>query len=75
MRTINWGSPDYEANRPDELIRVANLLIKRVPEDKDALLFCGLGYQAQLPPARSTLPIGSMRRRWSGLKVLQLRIV
>ena len=33
-------------NRPDELIRVANLLIKRVPEAKDALLFCGLGYQA-----------------------------
>ena len=25
---------------------MANLLIKRVPEDKDALLFCGLGYQA-----------------------------
>ena len=40
------GLACYEANRPDELIRVANLLIKRVPEDKDALLFCGLGYQA-----------------------------
>ena len=40
------GLACYEANRPDELIRVATLLIKRVPEDKDALLFCGLGYQA-----------------------------
>ena len=40
------GLACYEANRPDELIRVANLLIKRVPEAKDALLFCGLGYQA-----------------------------
>ena len=40
------GLACYEANRPDELIQVANLLIERVPEDKDALLFCGLGYQA-----------------------------
>ncbi len=40
------GLACYEANRPDELIQVANLLIERLPEDKDALLFCGLGYQA-----------------------------
>ena len=40
------GLACFEANRPYELIQVANLLIERVPEDKDALLFCGLGYQA-----------------------------
>ena len=40
------GLACLETNRPTELIRVANLLLERVPDDKDALLFCGLGYQA-----------------------------
>ncbi len=39
------GLACLETNRPVELIRVANLLLERVPDDKDALLFCGLGYQ------------------------------
>ncbi len=39
------GLACMETNRPVELIRVANLLLERVPDDKDALLFCGLGYQ------------------------------
>ena len=39
------GLACLETNRPVELIRVANLLLDRVPDDKDALLFCGLGYQ------------------------------
>lgn len=34
-----------ETNRPVELITVANLLLERVPDDKDALLFIGFGYQ------------------------------
>ena len=39
------GLACLETNRPIELIQVANLLLERVPADKDALLFCGLGYQ------------------------------
>ena len=39
------GLACLETNRPIELIRVANLLLGRVPDDKDAQLFCGLGYQ------------------------------
>ncbi len=39
------GLACLETNRPEELIQVANLLLERVPADKDALLFCGLGYQ------------------------------
>ncbi len=40
------GLACLETNRPVELIRVANLLLDRARDDKDALLFCGLGYQA-----------------------------
>ena len=40
------GLACLETNRPIELIRVANLLLERARDDKDALLFCGLGYQA-----------------------------
>ncbi len=39
------GLACLETNRPVELIQVANLLLERMPADKDALLFCGLGYQ------------------------------
>lgn len=39
------GLACLETNRPVELIRVANLLLDRARDDKDALLFCGLGYQ------------------------------
>ena len=39
------GLACLETNRPLELIQVANLLLERAPNDKDALLFCGLGYQ------------------------------
>ncbi len=39
------GLACLETNRPEELIQLANLLLERVPDDKDALLFCGLGYQ------------------------------
>ena len=35
----------YESNQPEGLLRVSELLLKRYPNDKDALLFCGLGYQ------------------------------
>ena len=35
----------YESNQPEGLVRVSELLMKQYPNDKDALLFCGLGYQ------------------------------
>lgn len=34
-----------EDDRPKDLIRVSQQLLKQYPEDKDALLFCGLGYK------------------------------
>ena len=37
----------YENERKDELVQIARQLLKHHPNDKDALLFCGLGYQMQ----------------------------
>jgi len=37
----------YENDRKDELVQIARQLLKHHPNDKDGLLFCGLGYQMQ----------------------------
>lgn len=37
----------YENERKDELVQIARQLLKHHPNDKDGLLFCGLGYQMQ----------------------------
>jgi GWxTD domain-containing protein len=40
------GVVHLESKQPRMLIHVAEQLLKQYPGDKDALLFCGLGYQA-----------------------------
>ena len=39
------GFIQFESRRPEELVRISKLLLQQYPNDKDALLFCGLGYQ------------------------------
>lgn len=39
------GMVYIESRQPKALIRLAEQLLKQYPGDKDALLFCGLGYQ------------------------------
>ena len=39
------GLIHYESKNPKGLITASNLCLDQYPEDKDALLYCGLGYQ------------------------------
>lgn len=39
------GLAYFEKNQPQNLIRTAQKLLAQIPNDKDALLFCGLGWQ------------------------------
>ena len=39
------GLLHYETGQPEEMIMVFNRFLEQVSEDKDAFLFCGLGYQ------------------------------
>lgn len=47
------GLLNLENGRPDRLVAVMLRLLERHPEDKDGLLFCGLGYLAQGFPGRA----------------------
>ena len=39
------GLLHYETGQPEEMILVFKRLLEQAPEDKDAFMFCGLGYQ------------------------------
>ena len=38
------GLAYLESNRPEEMVRLMQRLLEQCPDDKDAWLFCGLGY-------------------------------
>ena len=39
------GLIHYESKNPEGLVKASKLCLDQYPEDKDALLYCGLGYQ------------------------------